>query len=381
MSRRLAVFALPLALLAGCSKKSGPPPKEAVPVLVAAATKRDVPLEIRVVGHVDPLQSVAVRPRIGGAVTSVAFREGDEVRAGDLLFSIDPAPAQQELREAEANLARDRAHARNARQEANRYAALVEKDYVTKQQYEQLRAAADAAEATLHAGEAAVSQARLDLGYASVRSPISGRTGAVLVRKGNLVRANDEAPLVVVNQVRPIAVAFSVPESELGAIRAAGGIGRLRVTAIPQDGSERKETGVLSFVDNAVDRSTGTILLKGTFENGGGALWPGQFVDVALTLATDAGAVTVPAEALQTTQKGRAVWLVADAGTAEVRPVDVAREVTLDGRPVAVIRKGLSGGETVVIDGQLRLSPGAKTEIKSELRSPSAARSGEAAAR
>ena len=348
---------------AGCSKKdprAGAPP-EAAPVVVASVARQDVPVEVRAIGHVEPYATVAVKALVGGQVTRVVFREGEDVRRGDLLFQIDPRPYQAALARARGELERDRAIARNAEEDVKRYSELVEKDYVTRQQYDATRAAAAAALATAKAGEAAVETAKLQLAYCTVTAPVSGRTGSVLVNAGNVVKGNDDKPLVVLNQIQPVYVSFSVPESSLAQIRERLAPGEaLKVAAFPSGDPSRTQWGQLSFVDNTVDTGTGTILLKGTFPNPNEELWPGEYVDVVVTLSTDASAIVVPSQAVQTGQAGQYVWVVKADLTVESRPVTVARTQG----PIAVVAKGLQAGERVVTDGQLRLAPGARVEIR-----------------
>lgn len=358
-----AFLSVVTVVAAGCSKKdprAGDPP-EAAPVVVASVARQDVPVEVRAIGHVEPYATVAIKALVGGQVTRVGFREGEDVRRGDLLFQIDPRPYQAALARARGELERDRAIARNAEEDVKRYSELVEKDYVTRQQYDATRAAAAAALATAKAGEAAVETAKLQLAYCTVTAPVSGRTGSVLVNAGNVVKGNDDKPLVVLNQIQPVYVSFSVPESSLAQIRERLAPGEaLKVAAFPSGDPSRTQWGQLSFVDNTVDTGTGTILLKGTFPNPNEELWPGEYVDVVVTLSTDASAIVVPSQAVQTGQAGQYVWVVKADLTVESRPVTVARTKG----PIAVVAKGLQAGERVVTDGQLRLAPGAKVEIR-----------------
>jgi membrane fusion protein, multidrug efflux system len=348
---------------AGCSKKdakAGAPP-EAAPVTVASVARQDIPVEVSAIGHVEPFTTVDVKARVGGQVTRVGFREGQNVRKGDVLFQIDPRPYQAALAQARAQLERDRALARNAEEDVKRYTDLVKKDYVTREQYDATRANAAAALASARANEAAVQNAQLQLSYCTVTAPVSARTGSVLVHPGNMVQASDEKPLVVLNQIQPIYVTFSVPESSLAQIRERVRPGeKLKVVASPAGNESRSQQGELSFVDNAVNAGTGTILLKATFSNEDETLWPGEYVDVVLTLLTEPQAITVPTQAVQTGQAGQYVWVVRKDGTVESRPVTVSRTQG----PVAVVAKGLEAGEQVVTDGQLRLAPGARVEIR-----------------
>jgi multidrug efflux system membrane fusion protein len=360
---------------------------ETVPVMAAKVERRAVPLEVRAIGHVEALSTVAVKTRVGGEITEVAFREGQDVKPGDLLFSIDRRPYEAALSEARARLERDRALAKNSEESAARYAELVKKDFVTPQQYDEMKANAAAAQATVRADEATVKTAELNLAYCRIASPIPGRTGSILVHAGNILKDNDDRALVTINQIRPIAVSFTVPEGSLESIRARYRAGeKLAVRALlsgatspdalPNEApaSDEGETvataggasdsdaeiGQLSFVDNAVDSATGTIRLKATFANTSGTLWPGQFVNVVLALLTDPNAVVIPTQALQTGQQGQFVFVVKSDLTVEPRPVTVARTQGA----YAVIAKGLQPEERVVTDGQLRLAPGSKVEIK-----------------
>jgi len=357
-----------LLFAAACEKKAPPAAVEAVPVQIGQVVKKSVPLQIRNVGNVVPYTAVSVRALVGGEILQVHFREGQDVRKGDMLFSIDPRPYEAVVAQAEAALARDRAQAANAEADSKRYEDLVQKDYVTRQQYEAIVANFKALGATVRADEAAVERAKLDVSYCSIRSPIDGRTGAVMVQIGNIVKAND-VPLVSINQVVPIYLAFAVPERELDEIRKRQAQGKLAVQAEDAASGKPISQGELTFVDNTVDRATGTIGLKATFANKDRALWPGEFVNAVLTLATETNAVVAPTSAIQNGQQGTYAYVVKSDQTVESRPVTVVRNVA-DG---AVIGKGLAPGETVVTDGQLRLSPGAKIEVVTN-QAPAAAK-------
>jgi multidrug efflux system membrane fusion protein len=348
---------LGLLSLAACSK-SGPPPTPPVPVVVAKAERRAVPFELGATGTVEPLQTVAVQAQVGGILRRVAFKEGDEVKRGQILFELDSRPYRAALDQALAALARDRAQAANAAQEAKRYESLVEKQFVTAQQYEQARTTATAAEATLAGSRAAVEEARLNLQYATIRAPITGRTGSLLVREGNLVRANATQPLVTINQIRPILVRFAVPASNLPLIQEHLGKG-IVVRAEPTGGGESSE-GALSFVDNAVDTATGTILLKGRFPNDDGALWPGGFVNVRLQLYVEPDALVIPAAAVVSAQQGSFVFVIQADSSAATKPIRVNRTVG----DFAIVSGDVQAGDQVVIDGQLRLRQGSKVQIK-----------------
>lgn len=367
--RRFLAGSAILLLVIGCSKDGatggakakGPAGQPPVAVTAATTTREDIPVTIRTIGTVEPVKTVSVRARIGGELTRVAISQGQDVRAGQLLFEIDARPYLAALQAAEADLARDRARAASARAEVTRTEMLVGKDYVTKQDFDNVRANADALAATVAADSADVVAARLNVDYCRIIAPISGRAGDLLVHEGNLVKANDN-PLVVLNQIAPIQVGFSVPEQQLGAIRRYMGEGSLHVEAsIPAD-SAQVATGQLQFVDNAVDETTGTILLKALFPNDDHALWPGQFVNVTLALTTRVGAVVAPSVAVQTGQQGLFVYVIKPDMSVEMRPVTTGP--SLDGR--VVVETGLEAGERIVTDGQLRLTPGAKVAIKGD---------------
>jgi multidrug efflux system membrane fusion protein len=361
-SPRAPVIALLSVLaVAGCGKQDQTAPA-AVPVTVAAAQRRAVPFELAAPGVVEPIQTVAVQAQVNGLIEHISFAEGQEVQKGQVLFQIDPRPFQAALGQALAALARDSAQAANADQDVKRYAALAQKEYVTAQQYDQARTTAAAASATLAGSRAAVDQARLNLQYATIRAPIAGRTGSLKVREGNLVRTADATTLVTINRIRPILVRFAVPASNLGLIQRHRA-GDPTVHAEPAgvgSGGGTGSDGMLSFVDNAVDTTTGTILLKGSFPNTDGALWPGEFVNVRIRLYEDENALVVPASAVVSGQQGSFVFVVQSDGTAKTFPVTVER--TSDS--VAVLASGIQPGDRVVTDGQLRLRSGSKVQIK-----------------
>jgi multidrug efflux system membrane fusion protein len=382
-------------LLASCSKSGDAPNAKAevrapaVAVTAAPVIERSVAVQVRAIGNVQAYATVAILSQMGGEVIDIRFKEGQEVRTGDLLIFIDPRPFQAalsqaqaqlaqhqaQIAQAEANLARDTAQHENAKVEEDRYKRLVDGGMIAREQYDQIRtnelslaatikagqAAVETARAVVRADEAAVENARLSLGYTEIRSPIDGRTGSLLIHKGNVVKANDVGnPLVVINQIHPIYVAFAVPEQELDRIKRFRATGTLRVEAIPQGQPDRPVRGDLSFVNNTVDVATGTIQLKASFENADNALWPGQFAAVVLTLTTDPRAIVVPSQAIQTGQQGSFVYVVKPDLTVEARPVTPG---LVDGRDT-VITKGLAAGERVVTDGQLRLIPGARVDIR-----------------
>lgn len=347
-------------LLAAACTKPAKPGKTTVPVTVTLAELGDAPYQVTANGIVEPLQSVAVQSQVGGVLTAVKFKEGDEVQAGQILFEIDPIPYRAALQQAQAVLARDQAQSANAQRDADRYAALAQRDFVTRSQADQAMSNATALKAVLDADKASVATAQFNLDNASIRAPVSGKTGALLVRQGNLVRSNATTALIQINQIHPILVRFAVPEKELQLVQQySRGGAALRATARPaHDGVP--VVGALSFVDNGVDTTTGTVTLKARFPNDDNRLWPGQFMPVTLDLFVQAGAVLVPSVAVQTGQDGLFVWIVDDAGKAQLRLVKVARAFG----EKSVIASGLSAGERVVVDGQSRLTVGATADIK-----------------
>lgn len=358
-----ALFAvLFMAALSGCSgERKGPSQKEQVPVTVAAGVQKPVRVELRAIGSVEASNSVQIKSQVTGQLMRVHFTEGKDVKEGDLLFTIDPRPFEMARTQAEANLVKDRVQLENARTEARRYAELFQKGYVSREQYDQFQTSSDALEATANADKAAVENAKLQLSYCYIRSPITGRTGSVLVDLGNMVKANDDNKyLVAIYQIQPINVTFAVPQQHLAEVRARMAGGPLRVDAVIPGESRPVAAGALTFIDNSVDTKTGTITLKGTFENKDRALWPGLYVDVVLTLKVEPDAIVAPSEAVQSGQSGQFVFVVKDDLTVESRPVTVSRTVDRE----AVITKGLKPGERVVTEGQLRLVPGTSVEIK-----------------
>ncbi len=332
---------------------------EAVPVTTDVVTERAMPVELRVVGTVEPCATVAVRALVGGQLTGVHFREGQDVRKDDLLFTIDSRPFEAALHQAEATLAKDTAQAQNAAAQVARYRELNGRGIATKEQIDQVSTTATALQATVKADTAAVETAKLNLEYSTIRAPMAGRTGALLVQPGNLVRTSDTTPLVVINQLSPIYVTFSVPEANLADVRRYQAAGALGVEVQAPGTEAFSVRGKISFIDNTVDRATGTIKVKGTFENSERRLWPGLFVNVVLTLTTDPRALVVPARAVQESQEGRYVYVVKADQTVESRPVTTGRTIGDN----TVVEKGLAAGETVVTDGQLRLVPGKRVTV------------------
>ena len=369
----------------GKNKGGGGP----VPVVTAVVSAKNVPIELQVVGNVEALSVVSVRPQVTGQLTEVFIQDGDYVKKGDPLFTIDASViqgqltqakanalrSQAQLAQAEANLARDEAQAKYLRELADRYAKLVEEKVMARDQGEQARAQASvqaqaveadraavaSAKAQIEADKAVIANIELQMGYTSIKSYIDGRIGNVTIKAGNIVTQNN-TELMQILQVEPIYVTFAVPEARLADVKKYMSAGTLRVEAKPQDGSGDTEVGKLTFIDNAVDTSTGTIKLKGTFENRGRKLWPGQFVNATLRLTTRAGALTVPNQAVQTGQDGTFVYVVKPDRTVEVREVTTGPRIDLD----LVIEKGLEAGETVVTEGQLRLQPGSRVQMRGE---------------
>ncbi len=358
LSKRAGIPILLLVLLASCSSGKAKQAPRVVPVVAETANQKDVPLQLKTIGNVEAYNAVTVKALVGGEIAGVFFKEGQDVRKGDLLFKIDARPYEAALRQAQASLARDLAQAKNAEEQAKRYAILVQKDYVSRDQYDQLQANADALAAAVEADRATVENAKLQLDYCTIKSPINGRAGSVLVNVGNVIKANDVS-LTTINQIIPIYVSFSLPEQNLADVKKHAAAGDLEVEVfIP--GDARSARGALTFIDNTVDKSTGTIKLKGSFANNDRRLWPGQFVDVILTLTTERNRVVVPSQAIQTGQQGQYVYVINNDMSADLRNVTVGRTY----QNVTIIDKGVSPGERIVTDGQLRLTPGSKVEIK-----------------
>jgi len=426
--RLLAVLGLG-AGVAGCpsekveSKQA--PARPTVPVAVASVEQKTVPLQLQAIGTVEASTIVSVKAQVGGELTRIHIKEGQDVKKGDLLFTIDPRAYEAALAQAEANLARDRgqiqqakavlerdsarvsqakagllrdqAQSKNAEVQERRYSDLLQRGLIAQEQYDGIRTNAESlaatvradeadvksaedtvsadeagvksAEQAVRADEAAVESAKLQLSYTTLRSPVDGRTGSLMLHEGNVVRVGGtgDSTLIVINQVKPIYVSFTVPQQQLPAINRYMAQGKLQVDAFPA-GDPKPVRGVVTFTDNAVDPATGTIRLKATFANEEQKLWPGQFVNVALTLATQDDAIVVPAQAVQTGQQGAYVFVVKPDATVENRPVAVART---QGSEV-IVAKGLAKGETVVTDGQTRLVAGAKVDV----RAPSGGRAG-----
>lgn len=331
----------------------------AVPVSVAKVAQQSVPVRIQAIGNVEAYSTVALKARVDGQIVEVNFKEGQSVKRGDTLFKIDSRPFEATLRQAEANLMRDTAQQEQTRSQERRYQELLQKNFISKEAYAQIRTNADTAAAVALASRAAVDNAKLQLEYCTIRSPLDGFVGKVMLQRGNMVKANDTSPLVVINQVQPIYVNFAVPERHLAEVRNRMAKSRLQVQASPPDSGHAAATGTLTFVDNAVDASTGTIKLKAEFPNKDSALWPGQFVNASLKLYDQTDALIVPSQSVQTGPKGQYVYVVKPDTTAEVRMIETDR---VEGDQT-IVAKGLAPGEDVVVKGQLRLTPGAKTTI------------------
>jgi multidrug efflux system membrane fusion protein len=357
---RVLICSMALLICAACSaKKEKPKAKPPVPVKVVQAAQQDVPVQVKAIGNIEAFTSVAIKSQVSGQIARVHFSEGSDVEKGTLLVSIDPEPFQVALSQCEAALAKDQSQAKFAREQVLRYEGLLKDGIVTRDQYEMLQSNAESLTATVRADQAAVKNAKIQLGYCSIRAPISGRTGTIMLQPGNLVKANDLL-IVTINQLAPIYVTLSLPEKRLAEIKHAMAAGQLKVEALVPNEPCKTEVGTISFMDNSVNPATGTIKLKGVFANKSHKLWPGQFTDVLITLASKQNAVVVPTHAIQTSQEGEFVYVVKPDNTVEMRQITSAA-VAAD---MTIIDKGLAAGETVVTDGQLRLTPGATVESK-----------------
>jgi multidrug efflux system membrane fusion protein len=355
-----AIFILTALLVSTSCKESASANAAAkrppVPVTVATVVQRTIPIQVRTIGNVEAYSTINVKALIAGELTKVHFTEGDFVTKGQLLFEIDRRPYDEALHQAEANLARDAANLASAEAEARRFGVLVQHGAVALQDNDAKQAVARALDATVAADRSAIENAKLNLIYCSVHSPIDGRTGNLMVKEGNIIKSND-IPLVVINQVNPIYVTFAVPEAEFPAIHDRMRAG-LVVEATPTGDDHGPANGKLTFADNSVDASTGTIKLKGTFDNPAQRLWPGQFVNVVLTVRNQPNAIIVPSQAVQTSQKGQFVYVVR-GNKVEMRTVVIGRNV---GNDIA-LDSGVQPGEVVVTDGQSRLVPNAEVQI------------------
>ncbi|MBI3127552.1 MAG: efflux RND transporter periplasmic adaptor subunit [Candidatus Tectomicrobia bacterium] len=364
---RAAVALAVLAFAAGCSRSEEPASKAArtgrppVPVAVAAARGAEVPVELHAIGTVTAFSKVSIKSRLAGQLMRAAFKEGDHVQSGQMIFTIDPRPFQAALEQTQANMRKDEALLVKAKADMRRAEELAKTRVISAATLDQNRAAVDSLVAAVASDKAAVENARLQLSYCYIHSPIEGRIGTLLVNEGNMIKEN-ETVMAVINQIRPIYVDFSVPERHLGEIRDRMARGPLKVVAaVPGDTSRRAE-GELAVVNNTVDASTGTIMLRAQFPNQDEALWPGQFVNVTLRLRTIPHAVLVPSQAVQPGQEGQYVFVVKPDLTAEMRPVVTGQAHGQD----VIVENGLRAGERVVTTGQLRLVNNSKVQIKEE---------------
>jgi multidrug efflux system membrane fusion protein len=356
------------ALALGCSSRSSAEQKASpsVPVVTAQAKQEDVPIEVKAFGTVEASHTVDVVSQVTGLVTKVHFKEGDFVKAGDLLFTVDTRPYTASLAMARAELQKNEALAAQARSEAERTVKLQEEGLVSEQQLAKASADAASASASVEMGRAQAQSASLNVSFTKIVSPLNGRTGALLVHAGNVVHANDAQPMVVIRNLSPIFVRFSVPQELLPSIRAGTGNEPLRVRATPRGPGAKSVEGPLTFLENTVDSATGTLTLKATFANAGLELWPGAAVDVVLQLGIDKQALVVPEAAVQASQNGSYVFVVGKDGRAQQRAVDVLRSTS----KLSLIRSGLAVDEQVVVDGQVRLRDGTKVSIKDRPASP-----------
>lgn len=357
-----------MILVVGCGQSNdaqaaaGPPP---APVVAGKVEQHDIPVQLTSIGNVESFQTVQIRSQVNGQIVGVHFKEGQDISKGQLLFTLDKRPFQAALDQAVGNLKRDQAQAANAEVQAKRYAELQEQGVVAREQADQVIAQAKSNASVVAADEAAVEAARVQLQYTEIRSPIDGRAGALQINLGNLVKANDTPFLVQLNQITPIYVTFTVPEASLSQVRQYVNQG-LKVLAFPkgQNNTDAAD-GQLTFIDNGVDPTTGTVKLKGTFQNKDRKLWPGEFVDVNLNLTTQKNAIIVPTKAVQTGQQGDYVYVIKSDGTAEPRPVTTTGTY----KDVTLIGKGLTAGETVVVEGQLKVVPNGKVAVQSTVPS------------
>jgi multidrug efflux system membrane fusion protein len=380
---RSAILFFPLAAVlfsSGCGNKEqapmaggsgGRPP---APVVVASVEQRDIPVQIQAIGNVEAYQTVQIRSQVNGQIQKIFFKEGEDVRAGQPLFQLDKRPFQADLEKAMGQMKHDQAQAENSGIQADRYSGLEKQGIVSHEQAEQLRAQAKADASAVEADRAAADAARVQLQYTDIIAPINARTGALMINLGNLVKANDTPYLLQLNQVIPIYVTFSVPETNLNRVRQGFSSGQLQVLAYPKGQSESPAGGRLTFIDNGVDTTTGMVKLKGTFQNKDRRLWPGEFVDVALVLSTQKNAIVVPTKAIQTGQQGEYVYVVRTDSTAESRPVKT--EGTYQN--LTLISDGLKAGERVIVNGQLRVAPNTKVMVQGTLPGSQAAAGGPA---
>ncbi len=368
----LALLGGGLVSLAACGKKqevqAAAPTQRAAPVVVASAVQRDIPVQVLAIGNVESYQTVQIRSQVNGQIDGVHFKEGDEVRKGQLLFTLDKRPFQAALEQAKGNLQRDEAQAANAAAEAKRYDELEKEGVISRELADQMRTQARANASAVYADKAAVDAAQVQLQYTDIASPMDARAGALQINLGNLVKANDTPFLVQLNQIAPIYVTFSVPETRLDEIRRRYSAGRLKVLAYPKGQTTNPAEGYLSFIDNGVDTQTATVKLKGTFANQDRRLWPGEFVDVVMELALQKNAIVVPSRAIQSGQQGEYVYVVREDNTAEARPVSTS----ITYQDLTQVSQGLKPGERVVVDGQLRVIPNSKVVVQSTVSATTA---------
>ena len=369
----LAALVALIATLAACGKKdvqaAGPganASRPAAPVVVAAVEQRDVPVQIRAIGNVEAYRTVQVRSMVNGQIDKVLFKEGQDVREGQLLFQLDKRPFEADLEKAIGTMRHDEATAAQSDLQAKRYGELEQQGVISKEQADQLRAQAKADASAVYADKAAVDAARVQLAYTDIAAPIDARTGAVMIHKGNLVKANDTPYLVQLNEVAPIYVTFSIPETDLAEVRQFAGSHQLRVLATPKGQNTTPAEGDLTFIDNGVDMSTGTVKLKATFTNKERRLWPGEFADVTLNLSTRKGAILVPTKAVQTGQQGEYVYVVTAQSTAESRNVQPAGTY----QNMTIVTAGVQPGERVITEGLIRVAPNAKVAVEKSQEPP-----------
>jgi membrane fusion protein, multidrug efflux system len=361
----LGIRIVVLLLIGGCSKggDTGAMVRPPSPVLIAKAVARTIPNQLHEIGNVEAFATVNIKSRVEGELVALHFHEGDFVEKGQLLFRLDSRPFAAALKLAQADLAKDQAQLVKADTDDQRYSFLLKESVGSREQYDQAHATAAALRATVLADQAAVDTASLNLEYSQIRSPLDGRTGNLQSHVGDMIKADADTPMVTITQVQPIYVTFSVPEGELPAVRMNLETHRLEVDAAIPNSPENPEHGVLAFIDNTVDKTTGTILLKGLFQNENRRLWPGAFVNTTLTLNQIRNAVLIPSQAVQSGQNGSFVFVVDNRMQAHLRPIVAGAQVGGD----TLIERGVEPGETVVTDGQMMLAPGARVKIRSAL--------------
>lgn len=354
-----AVAAILVVVQNGNSKTVASKEAAAVPVTTASVVTKSVPMRLVAVGNVEAYTTVSVKARVDGQIVAVRFKEGDEVRQNAVLFEIDARPYVAALKQAQANQGKDKALLDRAIEQEKRYRDLLAKNFISNDAYEQVRTNVETAKATYDGDEAAIENAKLSLDYCTIRSPVTGYAGKILIQQGNLVKANDVSPLVTINQIVPIFATFSVPEQSLSAVREYQSKGALKVVATVPNSGKAPATGKISFIDNSADPTTGTIKLKAEFPNTDKVLWPGQFVNVVLNLYEQADAIVAPNTAVQNGPNGQYVFVVKPDMTVELRNIKVSRAEGND----TVVASGLAPGEQVVTVGQLRLAPGMKVTV------------------